>query len=427
MTVFKTPISQNMVVSPYYQTQFTFGIAKNDVRICRYLNQFLKLFGNDVFLSGGEIIEHVFNGNILSLTIEGGRLIQDLTLIEFPTFTLTQDCTNSYGMTDVQVATQLENAIRNTGFFNVTRTTNKLVVEPTVGGNVADYSSNTGFTIIKLQNGVDAIPEQTKLTVNTSPSAGQYFLISTPTIDYAFWYKKSNVGTAPVLPGRTLIQVDILNSDDVNTVAFKTALALSATTNYTVSTDENTINITCNTGGLVLNPPGSGTTSFTFEILIPGEDSIKEITEITCKSADKFDNLDYIKLDTPTTGYSFWFRMNNTGTYNPSDGRTKVPVDITRGKQVVIFTEFQFSEADRNIQTDPCTFYFRIGLYDPIAKTISGYTWNTNKNRIFVSAYDLMTNEVVETLNISSIVYNRLGFDEGEYVYFDRFDGGVLE
>lgn len=60
-------------------------------------------------------------------------------------------------------------------------------------------------------------------------SAGSYFSFynTTPT-QFVVWYKKDGVGTAPIIPGAYLMEVDILSADTAQTVAAKTQLVINS-------------------------------------------------------------------------------------------------------------------------------------------------------------------------------------------------------
>ena len=62
-------------------------------------------------------------------------------------------------------------------------------------------------------------------------TSGQYgFLNSTDdATEYAFWYNVDGAGGAPTLPGKTLIEIPVLDTDDANEVAVKKAAVLNNT------------------------------------------------------------------------------------------------------------------------------------------------------------------------------------------------------
>ena len=93
------PSDQKIYVSSYFQNLFEFGNAPDDVRICRYLNHLLDLFGEDLVISGGRVESVDINGsNLFTIMTKTGRLIQDKTLISFDAFTLDKDLTGYLGV-----------------------------------------------------------------------------------------------------------------------------------------------------------------------------------------------------------------------------------------------------------------------------------------------------------------------------------------
>jgi L-serine dehydratase len=54
---------------------------------------------------------------------------------------------------------------------------------------------------------------------------GDYFLLSSPTTDYYVWFTLEGAGADPAVGGRSGIRVDLLQTDDANSVAAKVASA----------------------------------------------------------------------------------------------------------------------------------------------------------------------------------------------------------
>lgn len=98
MAVFVTPPDQFVYVSSYFQKLFTFGSADDNLRICRYVNHFLDLFGQDVVLVGGGVTSYSVVDDVITITLSSGKLIQDKTLIPFNSFTLDKDITGYVGV-----------------------------------------------------------------------------------------------------------------------------------------------------------------------------------------------------------------------------------------------------------------------------------------------------------------------------------------
>jgi hypothetical protein len=62
-------------------------------------------------------------------------------------------------------------------------------------------------------------------------TSGQYALLNSTddATEYAFWYNVDGAGGAPTLPGKTLIEIPVLDTDDANEVAVKKAAVLNNT------------------------------------------------------------------------------------------------------------------------------------------------------------------------------------------------------
>lgn len=99
-TKFAEP-TQNVVASSYFQKKFEFEIddvvAEEPVRSCRYLNQILRIFANDSVITGSGVLNVSLDGNELSVKINDGKIIQDSTLVKFPSFTLGLDVSSFIG------------------------------------------------------------------------------------------------------------------------------------------------------------------------------------------------------------------------------------------------------------------------------------------------------------------------------------------
>jgi hypothetical protein len=104
-----------------------------------------------------------------------------------------------------------------------------------INGNVTDASDiDTGFTITVTQQGSATQPEHTSITCldAISISAGARFYIHTPGIAYVVWYRKDKEGNEPTDVGYTPLRVDILDTDNADTVATKTLRVLYFTEIY---------------------------------------------------------------------------------------------------------------------------------------------------------------------------------------------------
>lgn len=90
-------------------------------------------------------------------------------------------------------------------------------------------AQNVARFIAQLAN-----PFQWTITINSAPLASQYFLYSAgPSntgTEYYGWYKVNGAGVDPAIAGRTGVEIDILSSDSIQTIATKTALATDSAT-----------------------------------------------------------------------------------------------------------------------------------------------------------------------------------------------------
>jgi len=91
------PTNQFLCSTPYEHSNFIYGSPNivESYRTCRYLNNNLKLFldadNNDTVLFGCEVLSATITSNILQVSIGEGKIIQDVTLVSNPVFTLTRD------------------------------------------------------------------------------------------------------------------------------------------------------------------------------------------------------------------------------------------------------------------------------------------------------------------------------------------------
>lgn len=87
---------------------------------------------------------------------------------------------------------------------------------------------NTGFTISTELQGVPDTAEVTNITpvAASELSAGDYFKLHTPFLDYHVWYRINGIGVDPELAGSIGIVVDLESLDSAIVVASKTAQAI---------------------------------------------------------------------------------------------------------------------------------------------------------------------------------------------------------
>ena len=84
----------------------------------------------------------------------------------------------------------------------------------------APTNGTSGFTLTEIQNPFSNSSPTIKTITNIQVIAavglaGKYFTLASDiltAIDFAFWFKVDGVGVAPVLPGKTLIEVDLLST-----------------------------------------------------------------------------------------------------------------------------------------------------------------------------------------------------------------------
>ncbi len=544
MSVFYTPSDQFIYVSPYFQNKFTFGSGtKDDVRICRYLNNILKLFGEDSTLAGGRVQSYSVNSSTFEATVNEGRLIQDMTLIEFPDFTLNKDVTGQFGDNAEVVAEKTKTAINADSHFTATRSGSTIRVTDTSSGHHGNTTDvNTGFNFTIIQEGVTAISEISQIYCNAASSlvGGEYFEITTPSInyyawyqlgthaertridyiggltggeyfnisstndDYYVWYRVAGTGSDPGDPARTGIVIDVaagntasviqaateavlnshadfgiaisgsgyseilvslkgsvsdatpqtsgftvsimiqgitagsdpaiggrtgksifLQDNDISyDVAQKTAQTLGSLGDFSGSFGTNIATITNASPGAV-DDIIDGDTGFSVSVSQQGVTGIQEIIDIECKAACDFDSGSYFLLNSFAQNFYVWYDTNGISS-NPSiGGRTAIEVTPTRSKIVIIYTDFEYTDDDRDVPVDPCTFFFKIGFIDPVTGSFIGGSWIADRNKIMVCAYDLDKEIFLTELNIEGSTYKKLGLD-GEYNYFDLIDGGTV-
>jgi hypothetical protein len=113
--------------------------------------------------------------------------------------------------------------------------------------------------------------------------AGSYFSIYNPAgTHYAVWFRVSGVGSAPTVPGATLIRVNILTGDTAVEVANKTLLKLSG----------------------------------------------NQVTNILAKAATSIPAGSYFNINTNARQWYVWFTVDGAGTDPAPTGRTAIPVTL---------------------------------------------------------------------------------------------------
>jgi len=126
----------------------------------------------------------------------------------------TADGTAPTGFTFAQVNTGLVTGITCYGQNN---SSTILGVVTLAGVAIAQASAGTsGFTVTPLQNfGPTSTLIQYIASIQTIAAtglAGLYFQFSTTTTTFSFWFKVNGAGSAPVIPGTTLVEIDLLST-----------------------------------------------------------------------------------------------------------------------------------------------------------------------------------------------------------------------
>ena len=78
-------------------------------------------------------------------------------------------------------------------------------------------------------------PEVSDLRVEKTITGGEYFLISSPTTNYYFWFTLESSGDDPGISGRTGILINVLTSDTAENIADKIRLALETTHDFSTN------------------------------------------------------------------------------------------------------------------------------------------------------------------------------------------------
>ncbi len=130
----------------------------------------------------------------------------------------------------------------------------------------ADGTAATGFAFSTSQPGTNA----------GISLASKYFFISAPNAgaDYYIWFKVSGVGTDPLIPAMTGVEVDILIDDSANAVADAVAAAIDFLVPFAApNPPANVITVTNASSGPFI-PAHDFNTGFTFAITGGGSTTV---------------------------------------------------------------------------------------------------------------------------------------------------------
>lgn len=78
------PSGQEIHIDPYNGKLFDFNSHQSRVYLGRSINSLLKVFGDNCIIDGLKLVNVTLEHNILTCTINPGKIIIDTTLIEFP-------------------------------------------------------------------------------------------------------------------------------------------------------------------------------------------------------------------------------------------------------------------------------------------------------------------------------------------------------
>jgi hypothetical protein len=105
--------------------------------------------------------------------------------------------------------------------------TSFLIRNDEIGAVTAATAATSGFTVSTPVNNAYtvSITYVSGITV-ASGLAGKYFTYSSPTLQYVVWFKVDGSGSAPSVPGATLIEIDLLSTDTAGDTTNKIVCAL---------------------------------------------------------------------------------------------------------------------------------------------------------------------------------------------------------
>jgi len=161
-------------------------------------------------------------------------------------------------------------------------------------------AGTSGFTVSVIRNGRPTVEGVlTKCiyeiqTIAATTLAGKYFTFNNTTTQFAIWFKVDGAGSAPTVPGATLIEVDLIST----WVASEVAKVIAATV------------------------------------------SGSKITNVIAKPASAVPAGSYWNLHTATQDYYVWYKKDGAGTDPAPPGKLPVLVHIQTG-----YTDIQVATA----------------------------------------------------------------------------------
>jgi hypothetical protein len=225
--------------------------GKGEITLVSFLNQSAALLGGKYFIIYDAVgsVGIWFNTDTLSSHPVTGALRD----IEIPI--ATGDSAASLAAKTAGVMTLDPQFYASTVGFNA-------AVITTVVGDKPNATSGTSGLIINSQDGLDSM-------------AGNYFLLQNvgDTQSYYVWYKVDGAGTDPAIMGATGILVNILNTDNPDSIAAKTAQAINNTNNLFLICTTSGAKIIAKYGQFGISTGiSNGNTRFSFNKTIDGAD-----------------------------------------------------------------------------------------------------------------------------------------------------------
>ena len=230
-------------------------------------------------------------------------------------------------------------------------TARTIIMMPEYDIEVEKLTLSTNLSWVSLDDieiGDGTSKRNTNLTLNASDASvfeqsgtGNYFYIYSAydATQYVIWYNVDSGNTAPVISGATLIEVNILSSDNANTIISTTSTALSSEGDFSISYSNNILHIKNSIIGTCLpvitsNMPnrltlseittgsGTNTSGSARSITITTQDKASYVTTNIANyfllfSADNADK------------YYVWLKTNGSVANPNIDGFTEMSVDIS--------------------------------------------------------------------------------------------------
>lgn len=159
-----------------------------------------------------------------------------------------------------------------------------IMLENNAGGTVSLPTAGTaGFNPTLVRQSTTVVPQFVYVTpLAASGLAGLYWLYNAVGTNYYIWYRVNGAGADPAIGGRTGIRVDLISTDDANTVARKTIYAINGW----------------------------------------------EGTVITCTAASSITAGTYWTANSTTTEFYIWYKKDGAGTDPALSGKTGILVEI---------------------------------------------------------------------------------------------------